>query len=208
MRKTLALALALALAAAACGGKSSSPTTPSAPPTPVNNTRFFLHYQSDPTPAAPSLSVTDIPDAWKNWQMATDEIALSINANGVQRVSGLNGYLMFDPSIVEFSGWAEGDFLKQTGSLVKWDLHDYTGRIYFDIGVPTSAEAVNGSGSIVVVFLKRVTGANASATTRLQWDHPGLEQPGSPGGCQTDRDTWTNPCPTRASGGRIAVALE
>lgn len=193
--------LAILFALSGCGGSSSSSPAAPTPPTPI----LSLVLMPDGSPGVQTITLKDMGRNW--WHsdqsyIVEDEIVIGIHAENEKRVTGLGGTLMWDGDKLEYSGWAEGPFLKQNGSLVKWDFSrsSSSDRIIFYLDLPSTSASINGSGDIIYVYLKRKANFT-TGTTPLQWDNPVLGRQG----CDIMREDCSYLWSTKFYGGTISV---
>lgn len=188
VRRSLALMVACVIIVG-CG--KSSPTAPTAttqPPAPTPAPAPAPTPQ--PAPAPPALTfapqtVSPVGAALAIFPASRGQepgkIAVAVTAHNLSDVVTIFGTIRFDPNVLEYDGWGEGDWFKQgAGSpAIDWrffpDLNP--GEIKLAIQ-RTSAGLPGASGSgEIILFRFRPRAGVRSGTSTLRWDGPSLRGP-------------------------------
>lgn len=103
--------------------------------------------------AAPqgSLNITAPPSV-----SVGDQFAVTVNASGAQNLYSAPFILLYDPSIIDFVGSTEGNFLKQDGKQTdfKTSVARDTGQVNIVLKRVGNVAGVNGSGTLISAFFK------------------------------------------------------
>jgi hypothetical protein len=196
------LLFVVAFAAACGGGSSSSPTAPTPTPTPTPT-------PAPPPPAAPVvLSLTFTPQVANPTADTGEAISVQVASRGqdpgkiflamvvhnVDKVFKVRGTLRWNPAVLDYDTWGEGDFLKQGGALVDWThFTNSPGEFVMFLDRPTTVSAAAGTGEVILIRLKAHAGVT-SGTALIQWDEPKLYD-----------SQFRSVTPSRAYGGTVTV---
>ena len=155
--------IVLVLVCAACGGKSSSPTSPTAAPAPVAN----LTFESNTAGYAGvhSYSFTNAGGG------VAGQVAVNVMANQFNRaVSMFRGTILYDSGIVELVNYTEGDWMKQNNAIATFSVTSNAARngVVIRVDKPTSVLGSTGSGVVLTLRFKPVAGV-VSGSSQLQW---------------------------------------
>jgi hypothetical protein len=160
----------------ACGGGGSSPAAPTPTPTP-------------PAPA-PLPVVTFTPDVATPGNLSLSvqvasrlaepgKINLAVVATGLVGVYNVRGDLLWNPDLLEFDTWGEGDWLKQGGAVVDWAFFVGTpGQIGLVLGRSDAYPPATGSGEVFLFRLRPRSGVT-SGSSRLTWEDGRVEDSAS-----------------------------
>lgn len=154
----------------ACGGDSplAPPPVTAPPPAPVVRTVTF-------TPDASTITGSALSIQTSNRGNEAGKVTIAIVVHNIPRsVHKVRGELRWDPALLEYDNWGQGDFLNQGGALVDWTISTATaGQVSLFLDRPSTLPPAGGSGEIIVLRLRPRTGVT-SGTSRLQWDDPRL----------------------------------
>jgi hypothetical protein len=160
--------LGLLVGLSACGSNPVAPPTP-APPTPTPTPALVLTFT--PQTASPIGAALAIFPGSRGQKEGM--ISLAVTAHNLNNVSKVRGEILWDPDVLDFDSWGEGDWFKQGGALVEWSFYDYAGKISLRLDRPSTLPGASGSGEIVL-FRFKPHGTRRTGSTPLQWNNPEL----------------------------------
>lgn len=166
------IVLLLATVAVSCGGDSPiapSSITPAQQPPPV--VVRTLSFQPD----VPNVSGSALSIQIGSRGSETGKINLAIMAHNIPHsVYKVRGELRWDPAILEFDAWGQGEWLNQGGALVDWTFFTSTpGELSLFLDRPSTLGPAGGSGEVFLFRLRPRAGIT-SGNSRLQWNEPRL----------------------------------
>lgn len=157
---------------AACGG-GGSPAAPAPTPAP---TPVPLRLTFAPATTTPIGAAMAIYPASRGHQDGM--ISLAITAHNLVEVYKVRGELRWNPAVLDFDSWGQGEFFNQGGAIVDWTFYTTGGdHIALFLDRPSTLPGASGSGEIFLFRLKPRPGVR-SGQTAIQWSDPRLYNEG------------------------------
>jgi len=98
---------------------------------------------------------------------------LAVTAHNLSGVTTLYGTLRFDPAVIIYDAWGEGDWFKQgpEAPVIEWLFFNNTpGQIRLALSRSIGA---SGSGEIILFRFRPAPGVTSGSTT-IRWDGPSI----------------------------------
>ncbi len=180
MRKLIVVALSSLFVVVGCGG-GSSPISPTPTTTPVATTPT----PTAPTAPTPTLTFTPQTAAPVGAALAlfpgsrgqeAGKISLAVTAHNLNGIVTVYGTLRFDPTVIVYDNWGEGDWFKQgpEAPTIDWSFGTTPGQIRLALS-RTSAGLAGASGSgEIILFRFRPAPNVTSGSTTIRWDGPSV----------------------------------
>lgn len=143
--------LLLLVLCAACGSESG----PSEPPPPPPGSPEVSFTPASTTPPANSVSLQ---------QNSTSgaRLALDVRLTGVENVAALAFDLVFNPQVMNFAEFSEGDFFASGGDVSTQVAENPEGRLIVGVALLGATEGVSGDGVAITLVFNAVSNGGSS----------------------------------------------
>lgn len=162
---TLAGGLLLLLVLCTACGSESGPSEPPPPPPGSPEVSF-----TPASPAPPANSVSLQQDSTSGARLALD-----VRLTGVENVAAMAFDLVFNPQVMNFAEFSEGDFFSQGGDVSTQVAENPEGRLIVGVALLGASQGVSGDGvAITLVFNAVSNGGNSFSFENAQLVDPDL----------------------------------